>query len=156
MRIFRTLILLGAAGLFLPSPPEDLSAQKTETDSPSAFEMMSSAGATAADAATFCSRQPDVCAVAGYLAGKLERKVLYSAYLLWGWAWDEKPSAVAAEEPGGMAAVSVESDEPEPVLDAEPDSMPAAATASPPQGRSTLKLDDLIPEWRGPSSQKDG
>lgn len=155
MRIIRTLILLGAAGLFLPSPPEDLSAQKNEADGPSAFEMMSSAGATAADAATFCSRQPDVCAVAGYLAGKLERKVLYSTYLLWGWAWNDKPTAVATDESGGMAAMSVENDEPESEQQPEP-TPPVAATASPPQGRSTLRLDDLIPEWRGPSTKKDG
>ena len=145
MRIIRTMILLGAAGLFLPSPPEDLSVQKDAAEGPSAFEMMSSAGATAADAATFCSRQPDVCAVAGYLAGKLERKVVYSAYLLWGWAWDEKATALAGDDGGGMIAVRVEGDVPDP-----------AAAGSPPPGLSTLKLDDLIPEWRGPTANKDG
>ena len=147
MRIFRTLIVLGAAGLFLPSPPEEMSAPKNEPEGPSAFEMMTSAGATAADAATFCSRQPDVCAVAGYLAGKLERKVLYSASLLWGWAWEDKPSAVAADDSGGLAAITVEGD--------VPDVTPAAASAGA-QGRSTLRLDDLIPEWRGPAANKDG
>lgn len=147
MRIIRTLILLGAAGLFLPSPPEDLSAPRTEPEGPSAFEMMSSAGATAADAATFCSRQPDVCAVGGYLAGKLERKLLYSASLLWGWAWEDKPSALAADETGGRVAIHVEGDVPEPA---------AAAASEGAQGRSTLRLDDLIPEWRGPSANKDG
>lgn len=148
MRIFRTLILLGAAGLFLPSPPDDPAARPGEADGPSAFEMMSSAGSTASDAASFCSRQPDVCDVAGYLAGKLERKVLYSASLLWGWAWEDKPSAIADGDAGGMAAFSVEGDVPEPA--------PQAATGKKVQGRSTLRLDDLIPEWRGPSPKKDG
>lgn len=148
MRIFRTLILLGAAGLFLPSPPEDIvpAPQEEPSGSPSAFEMMSSAGAAATDAASFCSRQPDVCGVAGYLAGKLERKVLYSASLLWGWAWEDKPSSASApDEDGGAVTLSVEGEIPEP---------PPAAAA--PQGRSTLRLDDLIPEWRGPAPQKDG
>lgn len=144
MRIFRTLILLGAAGLFLPSPPEDPSTLKAETEGPSAFEMMSSAGATAADAATFCSRQPEVCSVAGYLAGQLERKLLYSASLLWGWAWEEQP----AGQPAGFTVLHVAGDGPAP--------RPPGASGSPPPGQSTLRLDDLIPEWRGPGSNKDG
>jgi hypothetical protein len=148
MRIFRTLIILGAAGLFLPSPPEDPSARQAEADGPSAFEMMSSAGATAADAATFCSRQPEVCSVGGYLAGQLERKLLYSASLLWGWAWEENSSGNAAGQSGGVVAVSIEGDVPE--------LPPADASGNQPQGRSTLRLDDLIPEWRGPSANKDG
>lgn len=144
MRIFRTLILLGAAGLFLPSPPEELSVTPEESASdPSAFEVMSSAGAAASDAVSFCSRQPDVCGVAGYLAGRLEQKVLYSASLLWGWAWEEKPSDAADAFPA--TSVSVEGDIPEPPP-------PGAAI----EGRSTLRLDDLIPEWRGPAPQKDG
>jgi hypothetical protein len=148
MRIFRTLILLGAAGLFLPSPPEDPSAQQAEAEGPSAFEMMSSAGATAADAATFCSRQPEVCAVGGYLAGQMERKLLYSASLLWGWAWEDEPSGVATGETDGVVAISVEGD--------VPDIPPSETSDTAPQGSSTLRLDDLIPEWRGPSSNKDG
>lgn len=148
MRIIRTLILLGAAGLFLPSPPEDPSARQAEAEGPSAFEMMSSAGATAADAATFCSRQAEVCAVAGYMAGQLERKLLYSASLLWGWAWEENPSGGAAGGSGGVIVLSVEGDVPEPA--------PADGAAATPQGQSTLRLDDLIPEWRGPISNKDG
>jgi hypothetical protein len=148
MRIFRTLILLGAAGLFLPSPPEDPAARQAEAEGPSAFEMMSSAGATAADAATFCSRQPEVCGVAGYLAGQMERKLLYSASLLWGWAWEEEAPGNAADGSGGLISISVAGDVPEPD--------PSGASGSTPKGRSTLRLDDLIPEWRGPSSKKDG
>lgn len=135
-------MILGAAGLFLPSPPEDPSARQAETaEGPSAFEMMSSAGAAASDAVGFCGRQPDVCGVAGYLAGRLERKMLYSASLLWGWAWDEKTPV----EAGGTAALRVEGDAPE---------TPAASPQA--VGRSTLRLDDLIPEWRGPARKKDG
>ncbi len=148
MRIFRTLILLGAAGLFLPSPPEDPAVHQAEAEGPSAFEMMSSAGATAADAATFCSRQPDVCAVAGYLAGQMERKLLYSASLLWGWAWEDTTPGDGGGASEGMTMISVAGDVPE--------SDPSGASGSTPQGRSTLRLDDLIPEWRGPSRNKDG
>lgn len=148
MRILRTLILLGAAGLFLPSPPDDTSSPEAGAEGPSAFEMMSSAGATAADAASFCSRQPEVCAVGGYLAGQLERKLLYSASLLWGWAWEETPSSTGAGGTGGVIIMSVAGDVPGPP--------PTNASNPQAQGNSTLRLDDLIPEWRGPLPKKDG
>ena len=137
MRLFRTIILLGAAGLLLPSPPEEL-ARGPDPDSPSTIDMLASAGSAASDAWSFCSRQPDVCGVAGYLGGKLEGKLLYSASLLWGWAWDGKPAA--PEDVGPRAMITVEGEVPPPATDE-------------PQGKSTLSLDDLVPPWRGPAKQ---
>jgi hypothetical protein len=137
MRLFRTIILLAAAGLLLPSPPEER-ARGPDPLSPSTIDMLSSAGSAASDAWSFCSRQPEVCGVAGYLGGKLESKVLYSASLLWGWAWDGKsgkPKMV-----GPFAGVTVEGDYP-----------PPAGTE--PAGQSTLGLDDLVPPWRGPAKE---
>ena len=137
MRLFRTIILLSAAGLLLPSPPEDL-AKGSDADSPSTIAMLSSAGSAASDAWSFCSRQPDVCGVAGYLGGKLEGKLLYSASLLWGWAWDGKTGKPKLQGP--YATVTVEGD------------MPPPATNDP-KGQSTLGLDDLVPPWRGAAKE---
>jgi len=137
MRLFRTIMVLSGAGLLLPSPPEEL-ARGPDPGSPSTIDMLSSAGSAASDAWSFCSRQPDVCGVAGYLGGKLEGKVLYSASLLWGWAWDGK-----ADKPklhGPYAEVTVEGDRPPPAGDET-------------GGRSTLGLDDLVPPWRGPAKE---
>lgn len=137
MRIIRTIILLAGAGLLLPSPPDDPKAG-TDADSPSTMELLSSAGSAASDAWSFCSRQPDVCGVAGYLGGKLEGKLLYSASLLWGWAWDGK--AVKPQPAGPFAEITVEGDMPPPVT-------------GDPKGQSTLSLDDLVPPWRGPAKE---
>ena len=137
MRLIRTIILLGAAGLLLPSPPDE---PKTgaDADSPSTIEMLSSAGSAASDAWSFCRRQPEVCGVAGYLAGRLEAKTLYSASLLWGWAWDGRTGKPQLQGP--FAEITVEGD------------MPAPA-ADDPKGQSTLGLDDLVPPWRGPAKE---
>lgn len=137
MRLFRTIILLGAAGLFLPSPPEEL-AKGPNAGQPSTLDVLSSAGSAASDAWSFCTRQPEVCGVASYLGDKLEGKVLYSASLLWGWAWDG--SAGSARGQGPFAEVTVAGDR------------PAAATDEP-VGQSTLGLDDLVPPWRGPAKE---
>ena len=137
MRLFRTIILLSAAGLLLPSPPEEL-AKGPDADSPTTIDMLASAGSAASDAWSFCSRQPDVCGVAGYLGGKLEGKVLYSASLLWGWAWDGKSGKPKLQGP--YAAIAVEGDMPPPATDD-------------PKGQSTLGLDDLVPAWRGPAKE---
>lgn len=138
MRLIRTLIVLGAAGLFLPSPPDDPAATGKDGDSPSAFEMLSSAGSAASDAWGFCSRQPDVCGVAGYLAGRLEAKALYSASLLWGWAWDGGAAKPARQGP--YTEVTVEGDRP-------------VAGGKDGNGRSTLDRDDTLPPWRGPAKE---
>lgn len=137
MRLIRTIILLGAAGLLLPSPPEEL-ARGPDPDSPSTIDMLSSAGSAASDAWGFCSRQPDVCGVAGYLGDKLEGKLLYSASLLWGWAWDGSKGKPQLKGP--YATVTVEGD------------MPAPATDEP-TGQNTLGLDDLVEPWRGPAKE---
>jgi hypothetical protein len=140
MRIIRTLVLLGAAGLLLPSPPEDYGASGTGSAQPSTLELLTSAGAAASDAASFCSRQPEVCAVAGYLTERLTAKALYSASLVWGWA--DRYDGNAAGGAGPFAALRV------------PGPVPEASRGAPGRGQSSLELDDLIPEWRGPG--KDG
>lgn len=137
MRLFRTIILLAGAGLLLPSPPEEL-AKGPDPDSPSTIDMLSSAGSAASDAWSFCTRQPEVCGVAGYLGNKLEGKVLYSASLLWGWAWDGKSGRPKLQGP--YAEVTVEGDDPPP-------------SGGETGGQSTLGLDDLVPPWRGPAKE---
>lgn len=134
MRIFRTLIVLAGAGLLLPSPPEGWrAADQAEPQQPSVLALLTSAGAAASDAASFCTRQPDVCSIAGYLADKAIAKAIYSASLAWGWAGKDGPPPAT----GPSAALSVPGDVPE--------TLPAAEG-----GQSTLELDDLIPEWREP------
>jgi hypothetical protein len=123
MRLIRTLLVVGGAGLLLPAPPESPDSAITATPvgpataDLSAFDMLASAGATVADVAGFCARQPAACHTAGVLAHHVEARAKYGVKLLYDWAADSDD----ARAPTGNV-------------------------------RSTLRLDDLLPEWREPGS----
>src|SRR4029079_7354507 len=121
MRIFRTIFFLGVAAFFLPSPPENRMVAADPGDNPAATEYLTAAVSTVADLRDFCSRQAAVCDTAHYLAVKLEGKAKYSIELLYQWAQESNGSAMEKE----------------------------AATELQPRA-NTLKLEDLIPEWRAP------
>jgi hypothetical protein len=121
MRIIRTFVVLAAAAIFLPSPPEDRLGAMAESDPPTT-ELLSAAVSTVADMGDFCSRQSGVCDTAHYLAIKVERKARYNGELLYQWLQEKKASA-------GLPVI----DETQP-------------------GGNSLKLEDLIPEWRTPKS----
>jgi hypothetical protein len=121
MRIVRTIVLLAAAAFFLPSPPEDRPGATAQGGDPLATEYFSAAVSTVADMRDFCSRQAAVCDTAHYLAVKLEGKARYSIELLYQWAQESNGTAMQQQ---------------------------AASEAE--AGANTLKLEDLIPEWRAP------
>ena len=125
MRILRTIVLLAAAAVFMPSPPQEKLATQGANDPP-VTELVSAAVSTVADVSDFCGRQPTVCDTAHYLAVTLEGKAKYSIELLYEWAQESRHAGsgqtIAAEEPDSAA-------------------------------RSTLRLDDIIPEWRAPARQ---
>lgn len=139
MRIVRTIVLLAAVAVFLPSPPEEgLEAQNG--DDPPVTEFVSAAVSTVADVSDFCSRQAAVCDTAHYLAVKLEGKAKYSIELLYEWAQESRSGAAASQQAGHNNGVrSVD--------------QAVAADETEPAGRNTLRLDDLIPEWRAPARQ---
>jgi len=126
MRIIRTIALLAVVAFFMPSPPEERF-QVAKTDDPPATELLSAAVSTVADVSDFCQRQPAVCDTAHYLAVKLEGKAKYSIELLYQWAHESNglslPQQTVAADEGEAA------------------------------GQNTLRLDDLIPEWRAPEPQ---
>lgn len=126
MRIIRTLVLLTAVVVFMPSPPEERLSASTDADPP-ATELLMAAVSTVADMRDFCSRQAAVCDTAHYVAVKLEGKAKYGIELLYEWA----------SERDGQAPSDV-----------------TTASGEPPRpGRNTLELEDLIPEWRAPANQ---
>jgi hypothetical protein len=128
MRIIRTIVVLAAAAIFMPSPPEDRLGAMVESDPP-ATELLSAAFSTVADMGDFCSRQAGVCDTAHYLAIKFERKARYSAELLYQWLQEKNGSA-------GLSGSTL------------------TATDEARSGRNTLQLEDLIPEWRAPKSER--
>lgn len=137
MRVLRTIFLLAVAAFFIPSPPEDrLGMSAQNGDDPPATEFLAAAVSTVADLGDFCSRQASVCETAHYLAVKLEGKAKYSIELLYEWANEANGAAMPIQAhdsdsvaTGSFAAASGEAEIP---------------------GQNTLRLEDLIPDWRAP------
>ena len=145
MRIFRTILFLTGVTALMPSPPEDAAPTTTiAADEQSSSGLISSATVALADMAGFCSRQPDVCRTAGYVAGRLEAKAKYSVRLIYEWA------AVSSSEPKTSPLPDVAASDPM----ATGSTRTLVADATPQTGQSTLKIDDLLPEWRGPAPKK--
>jgi hypothetical protein len=136
MRILRTIFFLGAIAILLPSPPEEsrrssLFASASQITAP---EVIYAASRTASDVGDFCQRQPMVCETAGYIASKVEAKAKYSAKLIYEWANE-------ASAPGADQALD------ERLATASLTHVAANAAAD---SQNTLKVEDLIPEWRNP------
>ena len=110
---------------------------------------MQSTGHTAtqavSDVASFCLRQPGVCETAGYIASRMEAKAKYSVKLLYEWA---NESAVAPEVPAAFEEAQTD-----PLATG---SAPVVRLAAAGESQSTLKIEDLIPEWRGPVKPRKG
>jgi len=147
MRLIRTILILTGAGLLMPSPPDNYAASGGGPVplQVSASEMLSSATSAFSDLGEFCVRQPSACETAAVVAAHFEAKAKYSAKLIYEWATDpggipETPSVPVQAD----ASDQLETSSTKTVV---ADSVPAA-------GQSTLRLDDLIPEWRGPPASK--
>lgn len=147
MRIIRTILLLCGVTAFLPSPPEE--AAKGDLGQPAAQApdqgLLATATVAIADIASICSRQPEVCQTAGYMAGRLEAKAKYGVKLLYEWA--NSPEPAAAPSPASEIKVTA---------DALTTGSTNVAAAAVKESQSTLRLEDLIPEWRGPLPKKSG
>ncbi len=142
MRLIRTVLILAGVGFLLPSPPETAAVAGQPEPQLGTLQMISSATSTFADVASFCVRQPEVCETAGYVAWKLEAKAKYSARLIYEWASDATSDPALAPQP--LEAIKT---------DPLKTGSVKLADASAPEGQSTLKIEDLIPEWRGPVSK---
>ena len=138
MRIIRTVLLLTGGMFLLPSPPE--SETGAASQSPATFEVIGSAVEAVSDAASFCDRRPGVCHTAGYVAARLEAKAKYSVRLLYEWA-NEASQDGAALLPDQAADAT--------------DRIVTGSTTEVAAGQSTLILEDLIPEWRGPTPPRE-
>jgi hypothetical protein len=147
MRLIRILLVLSGAGFMLPSPPETVPGQPVPVaaEQVSTLDMLSSASSAVSDMAGFCGRQPEVCTTATYLAGKLEAKAKYSVKLLYEWANESTSGPAIAPAPQEAS----KSD-----LLITGTVLAKAETRTPPKSQSTLGIEDLIPEWRGPVKRK--
>lgn len=134
MGLIRKIIVVGGALMAMPSPPAQVQTAATAVSYPStSWTYIAAAADTVADLKSFCERKPQVCSTAQYLAGSLEGKAKYSAKLVYEWASESaatEPQSLGKADPIKTGSVNVE-----------------MATSLP--GNSTLRMEDLIPEWRG-------
>lgn len=137
MRIVRTIILLSAIIILMPSPPES---QKQDagliaSNDVSVPEMFIAATRTASDLGGFCGREPQVCETAVYVAHMLEAKAKYSVRLIYDWANEASSDTppVKADAVDHLVTSSTK----------------IAADEAPSQ--NTLKVEDRIPAWRAPT-----
>jgi hypothetical protein len=138
MGILRKAVVATAIVFALPTPPET-AGDKTVPPSVSTFAYLAAATDTLADLKGFCQRNPGVCTTAGVVAVHMEAKAKYGAKLIYEWANDAADPQKANPEPMNEAAA-------DPIATGSYKGkrpLPAAA-------QSTLSLQDLIPEWKGP------
>jgi hypothetical protein len=143
MRIIRTVLILTGALFLLPSPPESETA--VAENGPAPLEVFGSAVNAVSDAASFCVRQPGVCETAGYVAHRLEIKAKYSVKLIYEWA--SEASHDSAGQPTGQAAEASDA-----IVTGSTTDVAARQEAE--ESQSTLTIEDLIPEWRGPAPRQ--
>ncbi len=176
------LFIGGVALLLAPMPPEDMQSKFSAqpVSAVQTHEFVSVAIGIFADAASFCQRQPQACEVLGEVANAAEVKAKYSIRLLYEWAGAEQ-SGHDSVEPALKGTLTPTS----PQLNLQPPAqsdanavqpaalqhlMYAQATAvdsivtgsnSKPTSQqagnvNTLKIEDLVPVWRGPASRNQG
>ena len=135
MRILKTIFGLAIVTALLPAPPEDAAVgQKSAATS----ELVSAAVGTVADVHDFCSRQASVCDTANLVAVGFEAKAKYGVRILYEWA---NESSIGAVPDQADAA----------------DRLPTASVAAMDDSeasQNTLRLDDLIPDWRNPKKRQ--
>ncbi len=139
MGLFRKAIVLGGIILAMPSPPATVQSNQMAqamADSTS-WNYIAAAADTVADMKSFCDRKPQVCITAHYIAVTMEGKAKYSARLIYEWA-SESTAGRSAGMPKNLA-------EADPINTA---TVPAKLRGTLAEN-STLKIEDLVPEWHG-------
>ena len=131
MGALRTTMLVLAVAVMLPSPPEN---RHTGTQLVhSAIRAMSNLG-------VICTGEGE-CTTAEYVLGRIEAKARYNLNLLYAWASNPE----ADFDPLANQASA------DPLMTGS-----ATRLAAHKASQNTLRIDDLIPSWRGPSGSNRG
>lgn len=139
MGAIRTSILVLAIAVMLPSPPESRQKPHAQTaETAPATEFVGAAIDAVVDLEPFCAQQEGVCVTAGYLFGRLEAKARYNIGLLYDWA--------RSDHVGGVSSPLANQANADPILTGSA-TRPSRRTGA---SHNTLRVDDLIPAWRGP------
>jgi hypothetical protein len=133
MGAIRTSMLVLAVAVMLPSPPENRQSGSLLVHS--AIRAMSNLG-------VLCTGK-DECTAAEYVLGRIEAKARYNLNLLYAWA----------SHPEEELAPIANQARADPIMTGSAMRLAAhKADAS----QNTLRIDDLIPSWRGPREAESG
>ena len=139
MGLLRKAIFIGGIIFAMPSPPVVLQPGQVAQAMPdsTSWTYIAAAADAVADMKGFCDRKPQVCSTAQYLAVTMEGKAKYSAKILYEWANESTrgqtaslPQNLAASDPINTGTIKVKL---------------RGSLAE----NSTLKIEDLVPEWHG-------
>lgn len=178
MGITRILIVGLAALMLAPMPPED------ETAAPNGqpvaelqtHQLVSVAIGTFTDVSSFCERQPLTCRAMSEVASVAQAKARYSIRLAYEWASDSKPAGnTASPTLQDIIPVSGDHDEINDIaepgsagLQSIPDILNSSSWYDPfvtgttekfaeaDTGTNTLRIEDILPDWRGPGPSRQG
>jgi hypothetical protein len=135
MRIIPMVLLLLAIAAMLPSPPQSRKHQAQIKPQPDETFVGSAIG-TVVDLDPLCAKQEGVCTTAAYVLKRVEDKALYNIGLLYEWARSEHVG-VDSSPFGNQAEVT---------------HLKPTRVARRQSAGNTLRLDDLLPRWRGPEA----
>jgi hypothetical protein len=145
MGILRNTLIIGAIALALPTPPPAQTPDGSVPPSVSPFAYFTVASETFADVRAFCLRKPGVCQTLDSIAVHMQAKAKYSAKVIYEWANEAaEPAAVKAALPGDLASA-------DPGITGS-----TGKRRSKIQSQSTLRIDDLLPEWTEPKPRSKG
>ncbi len=177
MGITRIFIIGMAALILAPMPPEDASLQAHQPPAADLqpHQLVSVAIGTFTDVSSFCERQPVTCRAMSDVASIAQAKAKYSMQLAYEWATgsteDTDPAPPAAHntlpvsgthqehhqfrEPdaGGGKSIGdlLESSSADPLITGS-----TRKVADADSGTNTLRIEDLLPDWRDPEPSQQG
>ena len=177
MGITRILIVGMAALILAPMPPNDTT---LSTNPPPAAELqthqlVSVAIGTFTDVSSFCERQPLTCSAMSDVVSVAQAKAKYSVQLAYEWASGTGMPANAthsvADDTLPVSGTDHEVNEmPQPdaaggkgisdlLNSSSVDALVTGSTtklADADTGTSTLRIEDILPDWRGPEPSRQG
>jgi len=153
MFIIRTAFWLSVVVLLLPiggENQESPSGEPVEQTNLSAGDAINAAIATVGDVAGLCQREPEVCDAGSAVWQTFQMKARYGAEMLYRWANgdDEVETQASVRQDNGRRYANQQA---APVYTGSTSKRTANNNGS--RSQNTLKIEDLIPEWKGPPKQ---
>lgn len=177
MGITRVLIVGMAALILAPMPPSDttLSTSQPPAAELQTHQLVSVAIGTFTDVSSFCERQPLTCSAMSEVVSVAQVKARYSAQLAYEWAIGTGTPADAAgtvaDDTLPVSGNDHEANEMPPpdaaggkgisdlLNSSSVDLMVTGSTtklADADTGTNTLRIEDILPDWRGPEPSRQG